>query len=138
VRTPADQLVLEMLVAALSPQSVDVVPEDFTPEQAIKCVLDKPPPLVCITAISPTRGSEVRKYCRQLRAHTPSAKILVLRPTLTEDTTRAIERMKEAGADCVVATTQAAIDAIAALSEGRPIPEEPVVPLAAEQTLRMA
>lgn len=126
VRTPADQLVLEMLVAALSPQCVEIVPEDMTPEQAIGCVLDKPPPLVCIAAISPARGSEVRKYCRQLRAQAPSTKILVLRPTLTEDTTRAIERMKEAGADCVVATTEAAIQAIAALSEGRPVPEEPI------------
>jgi hypothetical protein len=82
-------------------------------------VLDKPTPLVCIVAISPTRGSEVRNYCRRLRANAPGVKILVLRPTLAEsDVSRSVERLKESGADCVVTTTQEALEAVSGLLGG--------------------
>ncbi len=119
VRTPVDQLVLEMLATALSAECMEIVPEDLSPEHAVQCVLDKPTPLVCIVAISPTRGSEVRNYCRRLRANAPGVKILVLRPTLAEsDVSRSVERLKESGADCVVTTTQEALEAVSGLLGG--------------------
>lgn len=112
-RTQVDQLALEMLAAALRPECMEIVPDDLSAERALKSVLDKPPALVCITALSATRGAEVRNYCRKIRAHAPETKIVVLRPTLSEgDGTRSIERLKEAGAHCVVGTTQAAIEAL--------------------------
>lgn len=115
-RTAVDQLALEMLATALRPESIEIVPDDLPPERALRCVLDKPPMLVCITSLSATRGAEVRNYCRKIRAQAPETKILVLRPTLSEaDATRPVERLKEAGAHCVVPTTQAAVEALGEL-----------------------
>ena len=127
-RTQADQLVLDMLAAALSPECVEIVPEDLTPEQALRCVLEKPPEIVCIAALSPTRGAEVRNYCRRIRAQSRDTKIIVLRPVLSEaDASRSIERLKEAGADCVVATTKEAREAIEQLASpaGQSVPTPP-------------
>ena len=115
-RTAVDQLALEMLATALRPESIEIVPDDLPPERALRCVLDKPPMLVCITSLSATRGAEVRNYCRKICAQAPETKILVLRPTLSEaDATRPVERLKEAGAHCVVPTTQAAVEALGEL-----------------------
>ncbi len=115
-RTQVDQLALEMLAAALRPECIERVPDDLSPERALRCVLDKPPAVVCITALSATRGAEVRNYCRKIRAEAPDTKIVVLRPTLSEvDVTRSIERLREAGAHCVVGTTQAAVQSLSEL-----------------------
>jgi hypothetical protein len=74
------------------------------------------PVVVCVVAISPTRGSEVRTYCRRLRGLLPEAKLLVLRPHLADaDVSRATARMKEAGADFVVTSVAEATDVIASL-----------------------
>ncbi len=116
VRAPADQLALEMLATSLRPECIEIVPEDLNPERAIASVLQKPPAVVCIAALSPTRGAEVRNYCRKLRSQAPDTKIVILRPTLVEaDATRAVDRLKEAGAHCVVATTQAVVEALGEL-----------------------
>jgi predicted PurR-regulated permease PerM len=112
-RTSVDQLALDMVATALRPECMEIVPDDLTPERALQSVMNKPPAVVCITALTATRGAEVRNYCRKLRANAPSTTIIVLRPTLTEaDVTRSVERLKEAGAHCVVPTTQAAIEAL--------------------------
>jgi predicted PurR-regulated permease PerM len=110
-RTPADQLAVEMCAAALRPECMEIVPEQLSPERALRAVLEKPPAVVCLTLLTATRGAEVRNYCRKLRAQAPQTKIVVVKPTLVEaDSSRAIERLKEAGAHCVVTTTQAAIE----------------------------
>jgi predicted PurR-regulated permease PerM len=112
-RTAVDQLVLDMLAASLCPECVEIVPDDLSPEKAVRCVIDKPPALVCIVSISPTRGSELRNYCRRLRQQIPDTKLLVVRPILAEaDATRSIERIKEAGANCVVTSMREAIEAV--------------------------
>jgi hypothetical protein len=116
VRLPVDHLMLDMLSAALSAECMEIVPDNLSPDGAIQCVLEKPPKLVCIAAISPTRGSEVRNYCRRLKAHAPDTKVLVLRPAIVEaDVSRSIERLKESGANCVVTSTQEALEAVNAL-----------------------
>ena len=112
-RTPVDQLALDMLAAALSSECIEVIPENLSPERAIRAVLEKPPKLVCIVVLSPTRGSEVRNYCRRLRAQAPDTKVLVFRPTQIEsDPSRSMERIKESGADCVATTMQEAIEGV--------------------------
>lgn len=115
-RTPADHLVLDMLAGALRTECMEIVPDNLSPDRAIRCVLEKPPKLVCITAISPTRGSEIRNYCRRLRQQAPDTKVLVFRPTIAEaDLSRSVERIKESGAHCVATTMQEAIEAVNAL-----------------------
>jgi hypothetical protein len=115
-RTPVDHLVLDMLAGALTAECVEIVPDNLSPERAIRCVLDKPPKLVCIAAISPTRGSEIRNYCRRLRQQAPDTKVLVFRPSIAEaDLSRSVERIKESGADCVATTMQEAIEAVNSL-----------------------
>lgn len=112
-RTPVDQLALDMLAAAINAECMELIPENLTPERAIRAVLEKPPKLVCIAVISPTRGSEVRNYCRRLRAQAPNTKVLVFRPTQIEsDPARSIERIKESGADCVATSMQEAIEGV--------------------------
>jgi hypothetical protein len=133
-RTQVDQLALEMLATSLRPECIERVPDDLSPERALRSVLDKPPAVVCITSLSATRGAEVRNYCRKIRAQAPETKVLVLRPTLSEaDVTRSIERLKEAGAHCVVGTTQAAVQALSELLgiEKIPAAQELVQPEAA-------
>lgn len=122
-RMSADQLALEMLAAALRPECMETIPEDLSPERAINTVLEKPPAAVCIVALTPTRGAEVRNYCRRIRNSAPNTKIVVLRPALTEvDASRSIERLKEAGAHCVVPTTQAAVEALSELLGPEKVP----------------
>ena len=97
-------------------ECMEIVPDNLSPDRAIRCVLEKPPKLVCITAISPTRGSEVRNYCRRLRQEAPDTKVLVFRPTIAEaDLSRSVERIKESGAHSVATTMQEAIEAVNSL-----------------------
>lgn len=113
-RTPADQLVLEMLDAAGG--GLAIVPPQLTSEQALAHTLQARPMLVCMTAISATRGAEVRSYCRRLRAAMPETKLLVLRPHAAHaDSSRSELRLKEAGADAVVTSAKQALEAIANL-----------------------
>jgi hypothetical protein len=115
-RTPVDHLVLDMLAGALTTECMEIVPDNLSPDRAIRCVLEKPPKLVCITAISPTRGSEIRNYCRRLRQQAPDTKVLVFRPTIAEaDLSRSVERIKESGAHSVATTMQEAIEAVNSL-----------------------
>jgi hypothetical protein len=112
-RTPADQLVLEMLQAARARKDIEAVPLPLAPDQAIAQTIERHPALVCVAAISPTRGAEARNYCRHLRSALPAAKVLVLRPHPGEaEMSRSTARMKEAGADVVVASAKEAIEAI--------------------------
>jgi predicted PurR-regulated permease PerM len=112
-RTPIDQLALDMLAAAVRVEHMELIAENLSPERAIRAVLEKPPKLVCIAVVSPTRGSEVRNYCRRLRAQAPDTKVLVFRPTQVEsDPVRSIERLKDSGAHCVAVTMQEAIEGV--------------------------
>lgn len=118
-RTPADQIVIEMLRAALGKTPMAVIPIDLSSEQAVQRVVDRRPALVCIAALSPTRGAEVRHYCRRFRSELRDVRILVLRPALAEaDVTRSVQRMKEAGADAVATSTEEAVEVVANLLAG--------------------
>jgi hypothetical protein len=114
----ADRLLLRMFGAALRPQSVELV-EPRASEDAAGLVIERCPGLVCLVSISPSRGSEVRNYCRRIRSALPNVRILVLRPHLADaEPSRADARLKEAGADAVVTCMRDAAEAVAALLGG--------------------
>ena len=102
-RTPVDQVVLEMLCLAINSTQARLQPigADLDARSALARAVEAHPELVCVVSLSPTRGSEVRRYCRQLRSERPNAKILVLRPNVADtDAGRSAARIKESGADC--------------------------------------
>jgi predicted PurR-regulated permease PerM len=117
-RTNVDQLLLEMMQVAIGKKHLDLIAPDLAVEEALRHVLERQPGVVCIAAISPTRGSETRNFCRRIRAANRETKILVLRPHVDDaDLPRTISRLKDAGADAVVTTTK---DAIAWFDELQP------------------
>jgi predicted PurR-regulated permease PerM len=110
-RNTVDQLVLEMMQVAIGAKNMQVIPGDQTAEQALRHALELKPAIVCLVALSPTRGSEIRNFCRRIRSTRRDAKILVLRPHVDEaDLPRTIQRLKDAGADVVVTTTKEAVE----------------------------
>jgi predicted PurR-regulated permease PerM len=131
-RTPVDQVVLEMLCLAINSTEARFHPigADVDGKGAIARTLSLHPNLVCVVSLSPTRGSEVRNYCRQLRSERPDAKLLVLRPNVADtDVGRSAARIKEAGADSVVASIAEALECIERLCPACPPMEgaEPVL-----------
>ena len=129
--SPIDQLVLDMLQIALnaSGNPIDALTPQLSSEKAVAHAVRQGTPLACIVSLSPTRGSEVRQFCRQLRADQPQANLLVLRP-MPEDSgaSRSAQRMREAGADVVVTTIEEAVDAI---NEWMPLDRIAPIPVAA-------
>ena len=112
-RTPEDQMALELLCAAVGPKAMTLVSFDLVADGAVAETIERRPVAVCIGAISPTRGTEVRNFCRRLRNALPETKIIVLRPPAVEgDLERSSTRMQEAGADLVVVNAKDAIEAI--------------------------
>jgi predicted PurR-regulated permease PerM len=111
-RSVIDQLVLDMLSIGVSSagqpfRSVDAA---LGSTAAVAQAVAQRPQIACLVALSPSRGAEVRSYCRKLRAERPDAKLLVLRPLCTDrDSSRATARMQDAGADCVAGSLQEAM-----------------------------
>lgn len=122
-RTPVDQVVLEMFCLAINSTEARLRAIDAEDDSraAIARVIDLRPELVCIVSLSPTRGSEARNYCRQLRSASPNTKLLVLRPNVADsDVGRSSARIKEAGADRVATSIAEALEAIEALYPAAP------------------
>ena len=120
-RTPEDQTALELLRAAVGAKSMTLVPLDLSAEEAVNETIERRPLAVCIGAISPTRGAEVRNFCRRLRNALPETKLIVLRPLAFEvDVERTSTRMHEAGADVFVTNAKDAVAAIEQLFSQTP------------------
>jgi hypothetical protein len=144
-RMPVDRVLLEMLCLAINSTRARFHPvsADLSGHDLIRSVLGMRPQLVCIVSMSPTRGSEVRNYCRQFRAES-EVKLLVLRPNVSDtDASRAAARVREAGADAVatnIAEAIAAIErlepAITSLENAEPEVEGGKVDLALDARLR--
>jgi predicted PurR-regulated permease PerM len=112
-RTPEDQTALELLRAAVGAKALTLVPLDLSAEEAVNETIEQRPVAVCIGAISPTRGAEVRNFCRRLRNALPETKLIVLRPLAVDvDIERSSTRMHEAGADIFVTNAKDAVAAI--------------------------
>jgi predicted PurR-regulated permease PerM len=123
VRTPEDHTALELLRAAVAPQSMTLIPAELTADEAVNEAIEQRPAVVCIGAISPTRGAEARKFCRRLRNAAPETKVIVLRPLVGEaDAERSSTRMHQAGADVVVTNAKDAVEAIQKLLAAAPAP----------------
>jgi predicted PurR-regulated permease PerM len=120
-RAPEDQTALELVRAAVGGKAMTLVPPDLSADEALMETIEQRPVAVCIGAISPTRGAEVRAFCRRLRSAAPETKVIVLRPRAIEaDIERSASRLQEAGADIVVVSTQEAVEAIERLLEQAP------------------
>jgi predicted PurR-regulated permease PerM len=118
-RTAVDQVMLELLRAGLAEVRMELAPPELSSEEVMRHVLERQPRLLCITAISPTRGSEVRNYCRSVRSALAETRILVLRPMLADaDVSKSAARMKDAGADYVATSVAEAVETIANLFAG--------------------
>ncbi|HVF18161.1 MAG TPA: AI-2E family transporter [Steroidobacteraceae bacterium] len=114
-RTPVDQVLLEMLGLAINSTEMRFRPigTDADGRSGLQRAIELHPDLVCVVSLSPTRGSEVRSYCRQLRAEKPDIRLLVLRPNVADpDVSRSAARIKEAGADCVATNIAEALQGI--------------------------
>ncbi|MGH8237884.1 MAG: AI-2E family transporter [Steroidobacteraceae bacterium] len=115
-RAPEDQTALALLRVAVGAKSMTLVPLDLSADEAVNDAIEQRPVAVCIGAISPTRGAEVRNFCRRLRNAVPETKVIVLRPpALDVDMERSSTRMHEAGADIVVTNAREAVAAIEGL-----------------------
>lgn len=126
-RTPEDQTALELLRAAVGAQSMTLIPPELTADEAVNETIEQRPVVVCIGAISPTRGAEVRNFCRRLRNAAPETKVIVLRPLVVEvDAERSSTRMHEAGADVVVTNARDAVEAIQKLLAEAPVTRTPL------------
>jgi hypothetical protein len=122
-RTPEDQTALELLRAAVGSKSMTLIPLELTADEAVNEAIEQRPVVACIGAISPTRGAEVRNFCRRLRSAAPETKVIVLRPVAFDaDAERSSTRMHEAGADVVVTNAKDAVEAIQKLLEQAPPP----------------
>jgi predicted PurR-regulated permease PerM len=120
-RTPEDQTALELLRAAVGAKAMTLVPLDLSAEDALNETIEQRPVAVCIGAISPTRGAEVRNFCRRLRSALPETKLIVLRPlTADVDVERSSTRMHEAGADVFVTNARDAVEALERLLSQTP------------------
>lgn len=114
-RDSLDQTALEMLRAALGSSEISLIAQELSPEEAVARAIEQQPELVCVVGVSPTRGAEIRNYCRRIRGAFPDAKLLVLRPHVVEaDLSRSAGRMKDAGADRMVTTVEDAVESIRA------------------------
>jgi predicted PurR-regulated permease PerM len=107
-----DRLVLEMLQIAMQPQNKSLIALAAGSDVVAEAEATRAE-LACIVSLSPTRGAEVRGFCRQLRAERPDTQLLVLRPLFSDTgAPRSEERMKEAGATIVVTTIANALRAV--------------------------
>jgi predicted PurR-regulated permease PerM len=121
-RAPADQTALELLRAAVGATVMPLIPPELSADEALNEAIEQRPVVVCIGAISPTRGAEVRNYCRRLRNAVPETKVIVLRPLVVEvEVERSSTRMHEAGADIVVNNAKDALEAIQKLLAEAPV-----------------
>ena len=132
--TMADLLVLEMLRAAYGRERIAPMAPELSVEEAVRAAIRQQPRLICIAGTASRRGSELRNYCRRIRASLPDTRIVVLHPPLTEEETpRSGERFKEAGADCLALGVQEAVVAIERLSADQPdVPEAATSPRPAQ------
>jgi predicted PurR-regulated permease PerM len=109
VHGAADDAVLDLLGGIVKTGRWEALARLGNRAERVTAMVAKKPAVVCITNIPPAGAALTRFFCRRLRKDLPSVKILVLRPTArADDTARAAARLREAGADGVVASIEEA------------------------------
>jgi hypothetical protein len=115
-RTEVDQLLLDLFATAVRANggSIEIIDPKLNAEDAIASATRARPMVLCVAAISPTRGAELRNYCRRVRAALgDDMRIVALRPHLADsDVTRSAVRMRDAGADYVARNVREALEAV--------------------------
>jgi hypothetical protein len=98
-------LLLEMLAVELAPGLgvLEILPHSISVGEVLARVAQLGPAVVCVAALPPDGGPFARELCHQLERRFPALTVLVFRPDEPEvESSRAIQRLKESGADLVV------------------------------------
>jgi predicted PurR-regulated permease PerM len=101
------ELLLEMLAAQLAPAhgSLEILPPSTTVPQALARVAQLGHGVVCLASVPPDGGPFARELCHQLKARLPKLTVVAFRPDQPGvEATRAVQRLKESGADLVVSS----------------------------------
>lgn len=101
------ELLLEMLAVVVAPQlgTLEVLRAETPVEDVVARVALLKPELVCIAALPPEGGPYARQLCQRLKARFPTLTVVAFRPNEPGiDPAGAAKRLREAGADRVVAT----------------------------------
>ncbi len=120
-------LLLEMLAVELAPGlgALEILPHSTAVAEVLARVAQLKPALVCLAELPPDGGPFARELCHQLERRFPEVTVLVFRPGEPEvDSSRAIQRLRESGADLVVSTLAEATAELSRLL-GAPAPAAP-------------
>ncbi|MBS1108837.1 MAG: tqsA 1 [Anaeromyxobacteraceae bacterium] len=101
------EVLLEMLSGELGPEEgeMEVLPSTTTLDEVVSRVERTSPGVVCIGSFPPEGGPHARRLCGALKARFPTLAVIAFRPGEPGvDPSLAVERLREAGADVVVAT----------------------------------
>jgi predicted PurR-regulated permease PerM len=122
------ELLLEMLAVELAPGLgvLEILPHSTSVTQVLARVAELGPEVVCVTELPPDGGPFARELCHQLERRFPELTVLVFRPDEPEvESSRAIKRLQESGADLVVSTLAQASAEMARLLERSQLPPAP-------------
>ncbi len=101
------EVILEMLSGELGPGEgkMVILPSTTTLDEVVSRVERMSPEVVCIGSFPPEGGPHARRLCEALKARFPELPVMAFRPGEPGvDPSLAAERLREAGADVVVAT----------------------------------
>jgi hypothetical protein len=101
------ELLLEMLTVVVAPEhgKLEVLPPSTSLADVLARVKAVRPAVVCIAALPPEGGPYARQLCHRIKTGFPAIKVVAFRPNEPGvDPSLAAKRLREAGADLVVAT----------------------------------
>jgi predicted PurR-regulated permease PerM len=101
------EVILEMLAGELAPEAgrLEVLPSTVTLDEVLDRIDRHSPGVVCVGSFPPEGGPHARRLCHGVKARFPDLPVVAFRPSEPGvDPRRAAERLREAGADVVVAT----------------------------------
>jgi predicted PurR-regulated permease PerM len=106
------ELLLDMLAVVMAPEhgTLEVLAATTSVGDVIARVERLAPRVVCISALPPEGGPYARQICGRLKSRFPALVVVAFRPNEPGiDPSRAATRLREAGADRVVATLAEAV-----------------------------
>jgi predicted PurR-regulated permease PerM len=101
------EVLLEMLAGEIAPEAgrLEVLPSTATLDEVLARIDGVSPGAVCVGSFPPEGGPHARRLCHGIKARFPDLAVVAFRPSEPGvDPSRASERLREAGADVVVAT----------------------------------
>jgi predicted PurR-regulated permease PerM len=104
---PDGEVLLELLAGELAPElgRLEVLPSTATLDEILARIDGLSPGVVCVGSFPPEGGPHARRLCQGVKARFPDLAVVAFRPSEPGvDPGRAAERLRDAGADVVVAT----------------------------------